>query len=186
MDKIAYISRIFRLLLQIFFIFIPLFTVSRWVMLPASGIVSGGNNMHFYYYNNPIPSGLQLNYTITFSVKILGFVANMLTVSALMLILHFLIKLFRNYEHKNIFSLKNVRVIRNVGYTLIVWQILIPIKQALLSIILTWRNGPGERILSANFNGDNITVILIAFIVILISSIMAEGHKLQKEQEYTV
>lgn len=103
-----------------------------------------------------------------------------------MLISYFFIKLFRNYEYKNIFSLNNVHIVRNIGYTLIIWQILIPIRQALLSLLLTWHNGPGKRVLVAHFDNNNITIILIAFIVILISWIMAEGYKLQQEQKYTV
>jgi hypothetical protein len=53
-------------------------------------------------------------------------------------------------------------------------------------VVLTWKNGPGERILAMSFSSNNIVVILIACIVILISWIMAEGHKLQEEHEYTV
>ena len=186
MDNIAHISRFFRLLFQIFLVVIPLFTVIRWVMLPTSSVVSDHYHMLFYYHYNPVPPGLHLDYTITPQVKILGCIVSMLTVGMLMLILYFLIKLFRNYQHKRIFLLDNVRIIRNIGYSLIVWQLLIPIQQALLSVILTWHNGLGGRVIVANFSVDNITIILIAFIVILISSIIAEGHKLQEEQEYTV
>ena len=186
MDNIVNISRFFRLLFQIFFVVILLFTIIEWIMLPTSGVIPGGYNIILYYHYNPIPSGLHLDYIITSKVRILGFIVSMLPVGMLMLILYCLIKLFRNYERKHIFSLKNVQIIRNIGYSLIAWQLLIPIQQALLSVILTWHNGPGKRVLVANFSINNITVIIIAFIVILISSIMAEGHKLQEEQEYTV
>ncbi len=183
MNRIARISRIFRLLFQIVFVFMPLFTVASWIILPATlHIGVAGNGISY----SPIPETLHINYVMGSGVKVLGFLVNMLTVGMAMLILYFLIKLFKNYERQQIFSLINVRILRNVGYSLIIWQILIPIQQALLSVVLTWNNGPGQRFLAANFSSNNIVVILIACIVILISWIMAEGHKLQEEQEYTV
>lgn len=183
MNRIARISRMFRLLFQIVLVFMPLFTVLSWILVPnALDLGTGGNGISY----SPIPASLHIDYTMTSGIKVLGFLANMLTVGTAMVMLYFLIRLFRNYERHQIFSLANVRIIRNVGYTLIIWQILIPIQQALLSVVLTWKNGPGERILAANFSSNNIAVILIACIVILISWIMAEGHKLQEEHEYTV
>jgi len=183
MNRIAHISRIFRILFQIILVLLPLFTIISWIVVP-SNFDLGGRFTGISY--SPIPPNLHINYTLTPVVKILGFLVNMLTVGATMLILYFLVKLFRNYQREQIFSLANVRIFRNVGYSLIIWQILVPIQQALLSVILTWQNGPGQRILAASFSSNNIAVVLIAFIVILISWIMAEGHKLQEEHEYTV
>ena len=183
MNRIAYISRIFRLLFQIVFVFMPLFTIVSWLVLPSTlHLGVAGNGLSY----SPIPEALHIAYVMTSGIKVLGFLINMLTVGTAMLILYFLIKLFRNYERQQIFSLANVRILRNVGYTLIIWQILIPIQQALLSVVLTWNNGPGQRFLAANFSSNNLVVILIACIVILISWIMAEAHKLQEEHEYTV
>ena len=183
MDKIAHISKIFRIFFQIILVLIPLFTILSWTMVPNTLDLGGSVNGISY---SPIPPNLHINYTLTPIIKILGFFINMLTVGMAMLILCFLVRLFRNYERQQIFSLINVRIFRNVGYSLIVWQILIPFQQALLSVLLTWQNGPGQRILATSFSSNNITVVLIACVVILISWIMAEGHKLQEEQEYTV
>ncbi len=184
MDKIAHISAVFRILLQIILVIMPLSIASSWIIAPHDIVFHG--KLIGIFYSSPIPVNLHIGYAITFEIKVLGFLVNMLTVGTVMLILYFLVQLFKNYQHKKIFSLENVSIIRNIGYALIAWQVLIPIKQALLLLLLTWRNGPGERIVAANFSDNNVAVILIAFVVILISWVMAEGHKLQEEQEYTV
>ena len=183
MNRIAKISLIFRILFQVMLIALPLFTVISWIMLPDQVGLGINHNMISY---SPIPEGLQIEYLITPGVKVLGFLISMLTVSTGMFIFYQLVRLFKNYENEKIFSLKNVRLIRNVGYALIIWQVLVPISKALLSVILTWDNGPGHRMLETSLSSTNIAVIIIAFIVILISWVMAEGHKLQEEQEYTV
>jgi hypothetical protein len=182
MERIAKVSRIFRILFWIAFIVLPLFNIISWILVPES--ISFGSSIFGIDYT-PIPSGLAIE-VLTPGIQVLAFLVDMLIIAPNMLLLFWLIKLFSNYEQHKIFTLENVKLIRNVGYTLIVWQILTPIHQALLSLVLTLYNAPGHHIVEASFDSNNLAVILIAFIVILISWVMAVGHKLQEEQEYTV
>ena len=79
-----------------------------------------------------------------------------------------------------------MRYIRNIGYALIVTQVIDPIYQGIMGFVLTWHNPPGHRFSAISLDQTNIGVILIALIVILISWIMSEGCKLREEQQLTV
>ena len=57
---------------------------------------------------------------------------------------------------------------------------------AAMDIDITGERMPNPITVTMSFNSSNVPVILIACIVILVSWIMAEGHKLQEEHEYTV
>ena len=183
MQRIAKVSRVFRIIFQMLLILMPLFTIISWLILPDQLRLSSSIGSIAY---NPIPNDLNVPALITPMTRVLGFLINMLTVGINMSIFYFLVRLFRNYEREQIFSLTNARLIRKVGYALLVWQILRPIQTALMSLMLTWHNPPGQRELLVSFSSNNLAVILIACIVILISSVMAEAYKLQQEQEYTI
>ena len=84
------------------------------------------------------------------------------------------------------FTLNNVRNIKRLGYTLLIGQLLSPLVQLCLSAVTTWHNAPGQRELSIGLSGTNITIILSAILVILISWIMTEGYKMNEERKHTI
>lgn len=182
MDRIVKVSRIFRVLFIIVFILVPLFSIVSWIITPAA-LQLGTSSFGIQY--SPIPTDLHIA-LLTPGVKVLAFFVDAFVVAPNMLLLYFLIKLFTNYQQEKIFTSENVKLIRNVGYTMFVWQIMTPIHQMLLSMVLTLHNPPGQHIIEASFSSTNLAVLLIAFIVILISWVMGVGHRLQEEQEYTV
>ena len=184
MNKIKRVSLMFRLLFQSVFVVLPLLVLVAWIMAPETlSFLKGTINfelspLHEYPVLHPMSL---LN-------KLLGFGVSMIPVGIHMITLYFLIKLFRLYEQGKIFSLHNVCYIRNIGYTLLVGQLLHPFYEALMGLVLTWNNPPhqGLRFISVSFDRTNVSVILIALLVILISWIMAEGYKLQEEQQLTI
>lgn len=182
MQRIVKVSCILRFIFWVALVVLPLFNIISWMMVPSS-IQIGSDNLGMSY--SPIPAGLTIEW-LTPSIKALAFLVDLIIIVPNMLLLYWLIRLFGNYQQQQIFTLENVKLIRNVGITLIVWQILVPTHQALLSLVLTLHNAPGQHILEASFSSSNLAVILIAVIVILISWVMAVGHKLQQEQDYTV
>lgn len=135
---------------------------------------------------NAIPEGVPILHPLTLENKILGAAITTIPLIISELILYFLIKLFTLYRQSKIFTLQNVRYIRNVSYTLLMGQIVNPFNQALLTAALTWQNPHGQRIIRITLDGTNFGIVLMALLIILISWIMAEGYKLQEEQQYIV
>jgi hypothetical protein len=119
--------------------------------------------------------------------KLLGFFVSAILLGIALFILYFLIKLFRLYEKGEIFSFNNVRYIRNIGYVLLIGQLIAsPLNQFLMGLVLTWRNPHGHRFAAITLDQTNFGILLTALLVLLISWIMAEGYKLREEQQLTI
>ncbi len=99
---------------------------------------------------------------------------------------YYLIKLLSLYEKSEFFSEMNVRYIKNAGYLLFLSQMVNPFCNFALGFILTAYNPPGFRYASMSLTEWNLGLILTSVIIILMSWIMAEGVKLQIEQQLTV
>ena len=125
-------------------------------------------------------------HTLEFREKILGCLVSVIPMMVKMFILYTLIKLFRLYEKREIFSIYHVRLIRNIGYALLIGQIIEPIYQFVMGIVLTMHNPPHHRYAAIMLDQTNIGILLTAFLIILISWIMAEGCKLHEEQQLTI
>ena len=183
MHNIQRISTIFRWLFQMILIILPVLLILFWMgvthPIPIDGI------RHAISINY-IPSGLKILHPLSIQTRLLGFTIGLIPLVVKLLILYFLIKLFRLYEQAEIFSIKNVTYIKRIGIAMLIGQILNPIYQALLSVALTWQNPPGHRMIQIGLSQTNIGIVITAFLIILISWIMAEASKLREEQKYTV
>lgn len=183
MNKIKKTSLFFRILFQIIFVLLPIILLIAWMNAPTPLTIFGNAiTMDF------IPHGIPILNPMTTMTKIFGFLVSLIPMLVNLFVLYFLIKLFRLYEQGEIFTANNVRYIRNTGYALLIGQLLNPIYQALLSLVLTWNNPPhrGLRVISISLDGTNIGILLMSLLIILISWIMAEGYKLKEDQQLTI
>ena len=182
-EKIKKVSLIFRWLFTALLIMVPLVHILSWFNAPLPTDISGKLGLFIMF---PIPKSLQILHALSLSTKIYGFLITAIPILVIEFILYFLIRLFKLYEHAEIFSVQNVRYIKKIGYALLINQIVTIICDGFLSVILTWNNPPGLRILRLTLSGMNAGMILTAFIIILISWIMAEGCRLREEQQLTI
>jgi len=121
------------------------------------------------------------------SIQLAGCAIQLLSAIATIMGFYYLSQLFTLYSKNIIFSLQNMLLIRKIGYTFVA-QVLVSIMitQPVLSFVLTKDAIPGQRFISSGIGSDEISNLLIAGIVILISWIMAEGRKLADEQALTI
>lgn len=181
MNKIQRVSLCFRYLFQIIFILLPLTQIIGWIAAP--------NSLHFLGITfDVIPKGYQhfIPNELSANVKLLAFMMSMIPTAVQLFVLYFLIKLFNHYEQKEIFSLQNVRYIRNVSYGILLQQCINPLCQFILGIPLTWQNATGHHMAVITISDTNVGLVLTAFIIILVSWIMAEGYRLREEQQLTI
>jgi len=183
MNKIQKVSKFFKWVFQIILIAMPILLILFWLDVPSPVSTTAADYGFAISY---IPKGIQILHTLSSNTKFLGFIISLIPLTINVVVLYFLIRLFRSYEKCEIFSYKNVCYIKNIGYTLVVGQVLSPLYQALLSAALTWHNPHGERYVNISLSGTNIGILLAALMIILISWIMAEGYKLKEDQSYTI
>jgi len=183
MNKIKNVSLFFRLVFQIILIALPVLLIMSWVYAPDELIMLAG-----MIKLNAIPTAYSKSilHALTIEEKSIGFLVSTVPILVEMFILYSLIKLFRLYENGEIFSIKNVKHIRNIGCALLIGQLIEPIYQSVMGLVLTLNNPPHHRYAAITLDQTNVGILLIALMVILISWIMAEGCKLREEQQLTI
>ncbi len=183
MNKIKKISLFFRILFQIIFVTLPILLIITWVYAPDELMLFIG-----IIKLNAIPATYQgsILHPLTASEKTLGCLVSAIPMLVNLCILYFLIQLFKLYETGEIFSIANVKYIRNIGYALLVGQLIQPFYQFVMGLILTMHNPPHHRYAAITLDQTNIGILLTALLVILISWIMAEGCALREEQQLTI
>lgn len=177
MYKLKKTSHKIRLFLETIFYLAPIVTALFWIFfntLSKAGMVQ-----------MPVP--LHLIHLTAFTT-LLAFGISLLPLGVAMFALHQLITVFKNYEKGQIFCLENAKCYRKLGFSFFAWVISGLITQPLLSLALTLANPPGEhlRMITLSFNGGDFATLLVGGIVIIISWVMMEGHKLAEEQAHTV
>jgi Protein of unknown function (DUF2975) len=178
MERIKSISKKFRILFILAFLFIPTSNFVVWILydkLPSEIRVT------------LLPHTLNLSQiNINSTTKILASLIDMLQVSIVLYALYQLIKLFKNYGKGEIFSLSNVTYYRKLGYTIFAWVLCSKIVDALISAVLTFQNPVGQRQIVVSLGSSDLLTLAIGGLVILIAWIMNEGHKLNEEQSLTI
>lgn len=183
MNKIQRISLFFRVIFQILFVALPVLLMIAWTTSPESLVLfSGLINLSFV----PHSYVSQILHELTRTDRLFGFAVSAIPTAIELYILYSLIKLFNLYERGEIFTLNNVRYIRNIGYALLITQLINPIYESLMGIALTFHNPKGHRFFTITLDQTNMGIIFVAFIIILISWIMAEGCRLREEQQLTI
>lgn len=195
MNRIKNVSLFFRVVFQIIFFLLPISLIVSWIYAPDNLVLLTGfirldaipatySGMHTYTATG-LPEKAILH-TLSIGEKSLGCLISAIPMMVKMVILFFLIKLFKLYEKGEIFSLNHVRYIRNIGYALLIGQLIEPFYQFALGIVLTIHNPPHHRFATITLDQTNIGILLTALLVILISWIMAEGCRLREEQQLTI
>lgn len=189
MNKIKRVSLFFKILFQIIFVALPILLIIAWVSSPDSIVLFGGIiNMSFIprAYSSAGSHGNSILHVLSTNERLMGFCLSAIPMMVQLYIVYSLIKLFQLYQNGIIFSLKNVKYIRNIGYALLIGQLINPFYEGLMGLVLTLHNPPGHRFATITLDQTNLGIIFTGLLIILISWIMAEGCKLQEEQQLTI
>ena len=130
MEKIKKISRRFRVLFQIIFYLTPIGVLGFWLVFKTP---------YDFFSQLGISSAFLLNTPVTIHnyTRAPAFIVTMLPAGIMMYGLRQLIKLFKNYELGQIFTLDNVNYYRKLGYTLFAWVFAGVIYSMLISFIIS-------------------------------------------------
>ncbi|WP_250656253.1 DUF2975 domain-containing protein [Alkalimarinus coralli] len=182
MHNIQKQSRRVRLFLQFLFPFVPSAMIYFWltVQTPYDFLTSAGI-VELSLDIESLTSEPLSNMT-----RLLAIVASLFISGIFLYALSTLIRLFRNYENGEIFSLENAVCYQKLGYCLFYWVIGGIIYGGVMSVILSFNNPPGERVLSLSFAGMDFITIVIGFLILIISWVMKEGYKIADENSHTI
>ena len=179
-----YLIRVFNTLL----IVMPLWFILVWsfIDVPFINILIASG---FIFNPVPTPEGTinLAHLTFTPQTKLLGFASTFLGVLPILLSLLILKAIFKNYCNGDIFISRNARHYKHLGWLFLLEGFIIhPLSNLLSVLTATLSNTPGHRYVVINFGTPNLYAVFCGLIIILVSWVMAEGHKIQEEQSFTV
>jgi hypothetical protein len=175
--KISKISSRFVLLFKILIVLYPVFVTCSWFNLIEM--------QKDYFSFSRLPVDVDIS-TLRFPIRLSAYLVNMIPVLFVMLGFYYLIQLFKLYARNIIFSFQNIFYIRKIALTLFLQVLAGILIQPFLSLILTFDAPKGGHTISIGAGSDEISSLIIAGIVLLISWIMEEGRRLEEESALTV
>jgi hypothetical protein len=92
-------------------------------------------------------------------------------------------QLFGEYLHSRIFSARALASLLGFARWTLVAAFWSPVYRAVLSVIVTWNNGPGKRQLVINFSSDDYFLLLVGVVLLAIASVMVEAARIAEDNE---
>ena len=179
LNKIRQLSRWLRFSFIGLFCIYLLIQVLFWLQAPSL--------LHLGPLQISMLSPTMLTNPLNWSTKIFCFVISLIPISLFLLMTRFIIYLCRLYEQGIIFTRANSQYLKKIGLTLLIIQFVeMTIYPALISLAISWENGPGLLKMSLSTSGINVGLIIVSLFIILIAWIMSEASKLHDEQQLTI
>ncbi|MEL0607592.1 DUF2975 domain-containing protein [Vibrio echinoideorum] len=182
MSNIQKQSRRVRMLLQSLFVLTPIMVCYFWLTVETPYDFISATGIFYLTYD----IGYFTMLPLTMTTRIVAAFTSLLMSCILMYALMVLIRLFRNYERGEIFSLENAMSYQKLGYSLFYWVLGSVIYGSLMSVILSFNNPPGERIFEISFVGMDFLTLILGIIILIISWVMKEGYILADEHSQTI
>ena len=182
MSKIQKQSRRVRMLLQSFLVLTPIMVCYFWLTVETPYDFISATGIFYLTYDIGSYTMLPLNMTTRMIAAFTSLAMSSILIYALVV----LIRLFRNYERGEIFSLENALSYQKLGYSLFYWVFGSVIYGSLMSVILSFNNPPCERIFAISFEGMDFLTLILGIIILIISWVMKEGYILADEHSQTI
>lgn len=122
----------------------------------------------------------------SFTARLLACLVNLVPVGLLVYGLSRLRDLFRLYQASQIFGQENTQALLSFARLLFAYAIAKPIASAVISVIVTFNNPPGERQLVLTLSSNDLGVFFISAVFLIIAWVMAEAHKLAQDNAQIV
>ncbi|MBC7993625.1 MAG: DUF2975 domain-containing protein [Rhizobacter sp.] len=90
-------------------------------------------------------------------------------------------KLFGGYAHGQVFTEIAAMRLRRLGILMMLVCLVKPLTGAVMSIILSWHNPPGQRTLTLGLSSDDYVSLLSGAVLLAIALVMREAARLAQE-----
>ena len=182
MENKSKIQRISSRLYVVFFAFavlMPMLTAGYWIFfneLPEN-MISASLKMQS---SLPIPDELLL------SQRMLCLMVSLFPLAIKLAAVFTIMRLLKLYRAGQFFSGSHVQCFKRLGRILIYYTVAGVVESTAIVLVMTMNNPSGQKMLSIGFSSDDLTLLVVAAIVLMISWIMDEGRKMAEENELTV
>lgn len=118
---------------------------------------------------------------VTPGIRLMAAAALLPSVAMTLFGLQQLWKLFDGYARGQVFTDLAALRLRRLGIVLMLLCLLKPFTGAAMSVILSWHNPPGQRMLTLGLSGDDYVSLLSGAVLLAIASVMREAARLAQE-----
>lgn len=120
------------------------------------------------------------------ATRLLGFAVSMVPMAVLFFLLHQSYALFDAFRLGNVFTADAPIRLRRIGMCIVVLALLRPLTSAMLGLILTWANPPGQRILAIGISIDDYMIAALGGLVLAIGHVMTEAARIADDNSRIV
>lgn len=174
-ERVRRVSHLMRLTCSLAIFAIPLGLAGLWATFDLWA-ASHPELMHLGPLQAPMPV----------PVLLAGFLISMIPGSIALFALWRLRRLFGLYARGQIFTRSNVRCLRDFALAVILSAAIKPVTGALLSVVLTLPNPPGQRQLAIQFGSSEITTLFVGCVFLTIAWVMDAGREMAEDNAQIV
>ena len=156
---------------------IPLYYVLFWIFI---------NELPQSFINVNTSSTPLVQHELSPGLRLAGFLASLLPLSVLFYVVSRIRRLFSYYKDGRIFSFGHVDLFKRIARGLLLWIVSSMVYESAKSIIFSFNNPPGHRVVTVGFSSAEITTLLTGIMVLIIAWVMDEGRLLNEEKELTI
>ena len=121
-------------------------------------------------------SDLVLSEAIGFLTRIFGFTLTIIPTTLMIIGLLSLQEFLNNLQKSDYFNPNNPTLLRKFAFMLLWSTLARPLIGALVSIVITINNPPGQRTVTFSLGTDEISGVFVALLIMLLSLLMAESQ----------
>jgi len=121
--------------------------------------------------------------SIDTQAHVLGILCSLVPLGVLLMALLRLWNVFGEYARGRVFSRHALVSLRGFARWLLVAGFVSPLYGALLSVVVTWGNGPGRRQLMLQLGSNDYEMLLFGLVVLAISTVMVEAARVAEDNE---
>lgn len=167
LQKIRRTSLIFHKLITMLMVLLPTTVLLMWAFVDLKTLELGWSEAEI----GPL----------TVFERIAAAALSTLPLSITLIALFNLRRLFGLYAQGNIFETANVRCFRNMGWALILIMPANVLFHSALSVLLSFDQMAGERMLAIGISSDDVGVAVVGGVIVIISWVMAEAADLSRD-----
>ena len=169
-ERVRRVSRLMRLICTLAIFVIPLGLAGLWATFDLWA-ASHPELMHLGKLARPMPAPILLS----------GFLISMIPGSIALFAVWRLRRLFGLYAGGEIFTAGNVRCLRDFALAVMGLALAKPVTGALLSVVLTLANPPGQRQLAIQFGSSEVTTLFVGGVFLTIAWVMDAGREMAED-----
>ncbi|MEM7442009.1 MAG: DUF2975 domain-containing protein [Pseudomonadota bacterium] len=166
--RIARLSSVLRAVCSLGMVALPAFLLLEFWTIEGSGFLGA-------------PPGVTSIGAIPLPAKLLALAVAAIPVGLGIYGLYWLRQLFGLYQIGQVFTVANSHCLKIFAWTQIISGALMPVIGAAMSVITSWHNPPGQRVLAITVSSHTVGTVVFGLLILVIAWVMGEAARVADE-----